>query len=151
MNTTKRKKGRSTLGVVGHVGWFIIALGLEGLRLLKKNIELKGSQGEKKRMSLRDFKKAFCESKYRGTIIQEKYGPYKDQMIISFHNGYGISIIDISKACSCIPLEKDMIPIKFLDEFCMKWATVGDPITDPEIEDFLKMIEIWSTKETECK
>ena len=102
-------------------------------------------------MLFKDFKKAFHESDYQGTIIQEKYGPFKDQMIINFHNGYGVSIIDISKACSCIPIEQDVIGIEFLDEFCMEWTTVGDPVTNPEIEDFFEMIETWSTKETECK
>ena len=57
MNTMKQKKERSTLGVVSHVGWFILALGLEGPRLLKKNIELKNLRGEKKKMLLKDFKK----------------------------------------------------------------------------------------------
>ena len=102
-------------------------------------------------MLLENFKKALYESCLEATVAQEKYGPYKDQMIVNLYNGYGVSVIGFHQACPYFMIKSDMIPIQFQNEFCTEWKTVGDPITNPEISDFLDMIETWSKKEIECE
>ena len=100
-------------------------------------------------MLLRTLKAALSESCYDEIVMQEKYGPYKGQMIVNLFNGYGISIIELKVTCPYFVIKADMVPIRFKDDSCIEWKATGDPVTNPDVSDFLRMIDIWSQKEAE--